>query len=118
MQYTFIEYPKCSTCQKAKKWLKENNIQFEERHIVEQTPTYEEMIKWIQLSGKEAKNFFNTSGLVYKELHLKEKLQTMSEEEKVALLTTNGMLIKRPLLVSKENVYIGFKVKEWETMKR
>lgn len=118
MKYTFIEYPKCSTCQKAKKWLEENEIEFEDRHIVEHPPTYEELTEWIQLSGKDVKSFFNTSGLVYKRLNLKEKLPTMSEEEKVKLLTTNGMLVKRPLLVNKENVYIGFKVKEWETLKK
>jgi len=118
MKYTLIEYPKCSTCQKAKRWLEENKIEFEDRNIVEQTPNYAELKEWIKISGKEIKNFFNTSGLVYKEQNLKEKLPTMTDEEKITLLTTNGMLIKRPLLVSKETVLVGFKEKEWETIKK
>lgn len=114
MDNLFIEYPKCSTCQKAKKWLEENNIEFEDRHIIEQTPTVEELEKWIKISNKEIKKWFNTSGLKYKELNLKEKLPTMSDKEKIKLLSSNGMLIKRPILVTKNNVLIGFKQEEWD----
>ena len=110
----FIYYPKCSTCQKAKKWLKEHEINFTERDIVETNPTYEEIKKWYSDSGLSLKKFFNTSGLVYKELKLKDKLQTMSEDEQIKLLATNGMLVKRPLLIGKDFVLVGFKEKEWE----
>ena len=113
MSNLFLWYPKCSTCQKAKKWLEENNISFEERHIVEQVPTKEELKQWIKQSGLETKKFFNTSGLKYKELNLKEKLLNMSEEEKIELLASNGMLIKRPLLIHDKGVFVGFKEKEW-----
>ena len=109
----FIWYPKCSTCQKAKKWLQDNKIAFEERHILEETPTKNELEKWIKQSGLEIKKFFNTSGLKYKELNLKEKLPDMTEEEKIELLASNGMLIKRPLLISDTKVLVGFKEKEW-----
>lgn len=114
MKNLFIEYPKCTTCQKAKKWLEENNIEFEDRHIVEETPTEGELKGWIKQSGKEIKKFFNTCGLKYKELNLKEKLINMSDEEKIKLLASDGMLIKRPLLVSKDTVLIGFKETEWK----
>lgn len=114
MKNLFIEYPKCSTCQKAKKWLEANSINYEDRHIVEETPTKEELEKWIKLSGKEIKRFFNTSGLKYKELNLKEKLLNMSDKEKIQLLSSDGMLIKRPLLISKDTVLIGFKEREWK----
>ena len=113
MKNLFLWYPKCSTCQKAKKYLENNHIPFEERHIVEETPTKEELAKWIKQSKIEVKKFFNTSGLKYKELNLKEKLPTMSEEEKIELLASNGMLIKRPLFIKEEMVLIGFKEKEW-----
>lgn len=113
----FIEYPKCSTCQKAKKWLEENNINFEDRNIVENNPTKEELSKWIKQSGWEIKRFFNTSGLKYKELNLKEKLPNMTDEEKIELLATNGMLVKRPLLISEKIILVGFKEKEWEVLK-
>ncbi len=113
MKYLFIEYPKCSTCKKAKKWLEENSIEFEDRHIIENTPTEEELEKWINLSQKEIRNWFNTSGLKYKELNLKEKLPNLTEKEKISLLASNGMLIKRPILVNNEKVLIGFKEKEW-----
>lgn len=109
----FLWYPKCSTCQKAKRWLEANHISFEERHIVEQVPTKEELEKWIKQSGLEIKKFFNTSGLKYKELNLKEKLPNMSEKDKIELLATNGMLIKRPLLINDKVVLVGFKEKEW-----
>ena len=112
----FIEYPKCSTCQKAKKWLDENKIKYQDRHIVEQTPTKEELKEWLKLSNIEIKKFFNTSGMKYKELNLKEKLPQMSDEEKLELLSSNGMLIKRPILVSGNTVLLGFKQKEWEEL--
>ena len=114
MSVLFIEYPKCSTCQKAKKWLQENNIEFEDRHILEQTPTAQELEKWIKQSNKEIKSWFNTSGLKYRELKLKEKLPTMSDEEKIELLTSDGMLIKRPILVIDNKVLVGFKPDEWK----
>lgn len=114
MSVLFIEYPKCSTCQKAKKWLQENNIEFEDRHILEQTPTAQELEKWIKQSNKEIKSWFNTSGLKYRELNLKEKLPTMSDEEKIELLTSDGMLIKRPILVIDNKVLVGFKPDEWK----
>ena len=114
---TFICYPKCTTCQKAKKWLNDNNIEFEDRHIVEETPTIEELEKWIALSNKEIKKWFNTSGLKYKELNLKEKLQTMSEKEKIKLLSSDGMLIKRPLLISDKGIFAGFKEEMWKVLR-
>lgn len=117
MKNLFIEYPKCSTCKKAKKWLETNNIEFEDRHIVEQVPTIEELKRWIDLSKVELKKWFNTSGLKYKELNLKEKLQTMSDDEKIKLLASDGMLIKRPLLISDKGIFIGFKEAEWEKLK-
>ena len=110
----FICYPKCSTCKKAKVWLDEHNITYETRHIVEENPTYEELKHWYEVSGLPLKKFFNTSGILYKEHHLKDKLPTMSEEEQLKLLATNGMLVKRPLLVDGERVLIGFREKEWQ----
>lgn len=112
----FIEYPKCSTCKKAKKWLIDNNVDFQDRHIVENTPTVEELKKWIVESKKDIKKFFNTSGLKYKELNLKEKLQKMSDEEKIKLLSSDGMLIKRPLLVLENGILVGFKEEEWKEL--
>ncbi len=112
----FIYYPKCATCQKAKKWLDENNIKYEERNIVEENPKEEELKKWIKESNYEIKRFFNTSGLKYKELNLKEKLLKMTEEEKIKLLSTDGMLVKRPIVISEQNVFVGFKEKEWKEM--
>lgn len=109
----FIEYPKCSTCQKAKKWLDAHNITYTDRHIVENNPTYEELREWYKRSGLPLKKFFNTSGLVYKEMQLKDKLAAMSEEEQLKLLATNGMLVKRPLIVDEEIVLTGFKEVEW-----
>lgn len=111
----FIEYPKCSTCQKAKKWLVEHNVEFEDRHIVEQNPTQAELAAWIARSGLELKKFFNTSGMKYKELGLKDRLPSMSEEEQIALLASDGMLIKRPLLIMEDKILVGFKPAEWET---
>ena len=109
----FIHYPKCSTCQKAKKWLDEQNLKYTERHIVEENPQYEELKSWYQQSGLPLKKFFNTSGLLYKEMQLKDKLPTMSEEEQLQLLATNGMLVKRPLIIAENTVLVGFKEAEW-----
>ena len=95
MNNLFIEYPKCSTCKRAKDWLQKNNIDFEDRHIVESTPTKEELKKWIKMSGKEIKNFFNTSGLLYRSMNLKEKLNDMTDDEKIELLSSNGMKVKK-----------------------
>ena len=114
MKVLFIEYPKCSTCKKAKNWLIENDIEFEDRHILENTPKKEELKKWIKESGKDIKSFFNTSGLKYKEMGLKDKLPNMEEDKKVELLASNGMLIKRPLLITDNSVLIGFKEEEWK----
>ena len=110
----FICYPRCSTCQKAKKWLEESNIEYTERHIVENNPTYEELSTWYKESGLPLKKFFNTSGLLYKDLQLKDKLPTMSEEEQLQLLSSNGMLVKRPLLIHEDGILLGFKEAEWE----
>ncbi|WP_455543478.1 arsenate reductase family protein [Intestinibacter sp.] len=110
----FICYPKCSTCKKAKKWLDENNIGYTERHIVENNPTYDELKEWYEKSGLPLKRFFNTSGNIYKEQKLKDKLPTMSEEEQLKLLATNGMLVKRPLVIDVDKVIIGFKEIEWQ----
>ena len=110
----FICYPKCSTCQKARKWLESNHLEFTERHIVEENPSYEELKKWYAESGLPLKKFFNTSGMLYKEMQLKDKLPTMSEEEQLKLLATNGMLVKRPLIVNGNIILTGFKETEWE----
>lgn len=109
-----LAYRKCSTCQKALKWLDEKGIEFDERPIVEEKPTYEELKQWYEKSGLPLKKFFNTSGLVYKDMGLKDKLPTMSEEEQLQLLATNGMLVKRPLVVGEDFVLTGFREKEWE----
>ena len=109
----FLCYPKCTTCQKAKKWLEEQKIEYTERHIAENNPTYEELKEWHEKSGLPLKKFFNTSGLLYKEMQLKDKLVTMSEEEMLQLLATYGMLVKRPLVVSGGEVLVGFKESEW-----
>ncbi|MCI8617240.1 MAG: Spx/MgsR family RNA polymerase-binding regulatory protein [Clostridia bacterium] len=113
----FIEYPKCTTCKKAKKWLEENKIEIKERNIVTETPTEEELTEWIKRSGEETKKWFNTSGLKYKELNLKEKLKTMNDEEKIELLASDGMLIKRPLLITDKEIFIGFKEEIWKKFK-
>lgn len=109
----FLEYPKCSTCKKAKDFLIKNNIDFEVRNIVENNPTYEELKLWLKKSNGEIKTFFNTSGNLYKELNLKEKLLSMSDEEKIKLLASNGMLVKRPMLISDDFVLSGFKEGLW-----
>ena len=109
----FVYYPKCSTCQKAKKWLDENSIKYTERHIVEDNPKYDELKEWFTKSGLPLKKFFNTSGLLYKEMQLKDKLPVMSNEEGLKLLATNGMLVKRPIVIMKNGILIGFKEAEW-----
>ena len=118
MKYLFVNYPKCSTCVKAKKWLEENGIEFEPRHIVENNPTKEELKKWIALSGQPIKKFFNTSGILYREMNLKEKVAQNNEDELLDILSTNGMLVKRPLLIGNNKILIGFKEKEWEELKK
>ena len=109
----FIEYPKCSTCQKAKKWLDEHEITYTDRHIVEQNPSYEELKEWHEKSGLPLKKFFNTSGLLYKETKLKDRLPEMSGDEQLKLLATNGMLVKRPMVINEDKVLVGFKEAEW-----
>ena len=116
MKVLFIEYPKCSTCQKAKKWLEQNNIEFDDRHIVENNPTKDELRKWIKQSGYDIKRFFNTSGMKYKELNLKEKLPNMTDEEKIEILSTDGMLVKRPLIITEDLILVGFREKEWVSL--
>lgn len=110
----FVEYPKCSTCKKAKKWLEDKGIEFEDRHIVEQNPTQEELKEWHAKSGMPLKKFFNTSGQLYRQMGLKDKLVSMSEEEQFELLASDGMLVKRPVLVTEETVLTGFKEADWE----
>ena len=110
----FINYNKCSTCKNAKKYLDDNNIEYTDRQIKEDTPTKEELKNWIDKFNIDIKKLFNTSGLIYRDLNLKEKLNDMSMDEKLELLSSNGMLIKRPLLVSNDNILIGFKKKEWD----
>ena len=109
----FIEYLKCSTCKKARKHLESIGADFESRHIVEDNPTEEELREWIALSGYPVKKFFNTSGMKYRELSLKDKLPEMSDEEKIKLLATDGMLVKRPLLIDGDRILVGFREKEW-----
>lgn len=116
MAYLFIHYPKCSTCQKAKKWLDEHNISYTERNIKEENPSFEELKRWYTQSGLPLKRFFNTSGILYKELQLKDKLPDMSEEAQLRLLATNGMLVKRPLILSDKIVLTGFKEEEWHNL--
>lgn len=111
----FLQYPPCSTCQKAKRWLDDHGIAYTPRHIKEEKPTVEELRQWIARSGLPARKFFNTSGLVYRSLGLKDKLDTMTEEEQIALLATDGMLVKRPLLVGEDFVLVGFKEAEWQS---
>ena len=110
----FIEYPRCSTCQKAKKWLQNHQIAFDDRSITEKNPTVGELKQWQKISGLPLKNFFNTSGCLYKSMELKNKLPAMSDDEKLELLGRNGMLVKRPLIVSDDFVLVGFKILEWE----
>lgn len=116
MKNIFIEYPKCSTCQKAKKWLEENKIEFIDRNIISDTPTEKELTEWINKSGFDLKKWFNTSGLKYKELNLKEKLLNMTDKEKIKLLASDGMLIKRPIMVSEKGIFTGFKEDNWKIL--
>lgn len=109
----FIEYPKCSTCQKAKKWLDENSVEYTDRHIIEDNPTYEELKMWYNQSDLELKRFFNTSGMLYRSMGLKDKLPSMSEDEQLKLLASDGMLVKRPLIISDKVILTGFREKEW-----
>lgn len=115
---TFICYPKCTTCQKAKKWLDDNNVEYELRDIKFNNPSVEELSQWYRISKQPLKKFFNTSGLLYKSMELKTKLPLMSEDEMLSLLATDGMLVKRPLLICGDTVLIGFKEQEWEICKK
>ena len=110
----FLEYPKCGTCRKAKKWLDENGIAYEDRHIIEENPTKEELKEWYEKSGLPLKRFFNTSGMKYRELKLKDRLPDMSEDEQLTLLATDGMLVKRPLVIGDDFVLTGFKEQQWK----
>ena len=112
----FLEYPPCSTCKKAKKWLDDNGISYEARHIKENNPTYDELKTWYEMSGLPLKKFFNTSGIQYRALELKDKLPSMPEEEQLQLLASDGMLVKRPLVISGNTVLTGFKADQWEKM--
>ena len=112
----FIEYPPCSTCKKAKNWLLSHGLTFDARHIKEEKPTAEELALWQEKSGLELKKFFNTSGLVYKNLGLKDKLPAMTRQEQIELLATDGMLVKRPILIDGDTVLVGFKEKDWEKL--
>lgn len=109
----FLCYPKCSTCQKAKKWLEVNGISFDERNIKEENPSYDELKQWYSESGLPLKKFFNTSGMIYRDMQLKDKLPSMSEEEQLKLLASDGMLVKRPLIVNGNTVLTGFREAEW-----
>lgn len=117
MEYLFVQYPKCTTCQRAKKWLEDNGVKFTARHIAEQNPTAAELSEWIKISGLSIKKFFNTSGVLYKEMNLKDKLGNMSHDEQIELLASNGMLVKRPLVIGKGMVLVGFRPDEWEKLK-
>ena len=110
----FIQYPPCSTCQKAKKWLDAKGVAYTDRHIKENNPTYEELKAWYTMSGLPLKKFFNTSGMLYRDLGLKDKLPAMTEDEQLRLLATDGMLVKRPLVIGDDFVLTGFREKEWE----
>ena len=110
----FLQYPPCSTCQKAKKWLDGHGVGYTPRHIKEENPSFEELSEWLQRSGLPVKRFFNTSGLLYKSMGLKDRLSTMTEEEQLRLLATDGMLVKRPLVITDTAVLVGFQEKEWE----
>lgn len=114
MNVLFIEYPKCSTCQRAKKWLQAHEISFDDRHIKDERPTALELKEWVGRSGLPVRKFFNTSGMVYKELGLKDKLPDMSEDEMIEVLASDGMVVKRPLIVGPDFVLVGFKEAEWD----
>ncbi len=110
----FLEYPKCTTCKKAKKWLDEHNVKYDDRHIKEQNPSFEELSSWMENSGIPIRKLFNTSGILYREMQLKDKLPTMTDEEMLKLLSTDGMLVKRPLIIDEKVILVGFKENEWE----
>ena len=112
----FVHYPKCSTCKKAMNWLDEHNVEFDQRHIVEDNPNVDELRLWHKMSDLPLRRFFNTSGMLYRDMGLKDKLPNMSEDEMYELLASNGMLVKRPLLVLDDTVLVGFKEKDWEAM--
>ncbi|MEI3369194.1 MAG: arsenate reductase family protein [Clostridium sp.] len=114
MSKIFVNYPKCSTCKRAEKFLKENKVEFVNRNIVEENPTAEELSLWMDKSGLEPRKFFNTSGVLYREMNLKDKIKTMSKEEMIEILSTNGMLVKRPLLVTEDIVLVGFKEENYK----
>lgn len=114
MSVLFIEYPKCTTCKRAKKFLQENNIEFIDRHIVEENPTKEELKEWLNKSGLKINKFFNSSGVLYREMKLKDKVKTLGEDELLDILSSNGMLVKRPLIINDDIVLVGFKEEEWK----
>ena len=116
LKMLFLQYPPCSTCQKAKAWLDSHGLSYTDRHIKAQNPTIEELMLWHSRSGLPLKKFFNTSGLLYKSLNLKEKLPTMTEQEQFALLASDGMLVKRPIVVTEDCILVGFKESQWETL--
>jgi arsenate reductase len=116
MTMLFIQYPPCTTCKKAKAWLDAHGLSYDDRHIKLNNPTFEELKHWHAVSGLPLKKFFNTSGLLYKSMNLKEKLPTMTEEEQLRLLASDGMLVKRPILVNGDKVLVGFREKEWEQL--
>lgn len=119
MSVLFVEYPKCTTCRRAKKFLQENNVEFIDRHIAEENPSKEELKTWLDKSGLKINKFFNTSGVLYREMQLKDKVKTLSEDELLDILATNGMLVKRPILVKEDTVLVGFKEEEWvENLKK
>ena len=110
----FVEYPKCTTCKRAKNWLDEHGIEYTDRNIKEENPTYDELKEWHKLSGLPLKKFFNTSGMLYRSMELKSKLDAMSEEDQLKLLSSDGMLVKRPIVIKNGKVIVGFKSEEWE----
>lgn len=112
----FVEYPKCSICKKAKAWLDEHNLDYEDRNIKEENPTQEELNEWYKQSGLPIKKFFNTSGVLYKQMNLKEKLADMSDDEQIKLLSTDGMLVKRPIVLKGDKILVGFKERDWEEL--
>ena len=113
MAILFVEYPKCTTCRRAKKYLEENNIEFIDRHIAEENPTKDELKDWLRKSGLTINKFFNTSGVLYREMQLKDKVKVLPEDELLDILATNGMLVKRPIVVKDDKVLVGFKEEEW-----
>ncbi len=117
MECIFFEYPKCTTCKKAKKFLDTKEVKYIDKNIVTETPTYDELSEWIEKSGLPISKFFNTSGLLYRNMNLKEELKNATDEEKIRLLASDGMLIKRPIFISKDKILLGFKEEEWSKIK-